>query len=186
MEAQWEKNGYLMRPARAEDADDYYAQNYCPLDREAARLTGCKEAFSKEEVISFFQESLRDENRVFFLILSPDGRIVGEAVINEIDRDLRCGNFRICIFHSAERGQGIGTWAVESVRDHAFEKLKLHRLELDVFSFNTPAVKTYRRAGFRQEGIRRDAVWDGDSYADDILMAMLEEDWRQIKEQKHG
>ncbi|MDD6023787.1 MAG: hypothetical protein PUC06_06080 [Oscillospiraceae bacterium] len=72
----WEKDGYILRPARAEDA--YYEQNYCPLDRETARMTGCREEFTKEEVLAFFRQSLADDERVFFLILSPDGRIIGK------------------------------------------------------------------------------------------------------------
>lgn len=177
----WEKNGYTMRMARAEDAEDYFAQNYCPLDREVARLTGCKEAFAKEEVDAFFHKSLDAADRCFFLIFAPDGRIIGESVINEIDWDLRCANFRIGIFHPADRGHGIGAWATETTRDFAFESLKLHRLELDVYSFNPRAEKTYRKAGFKREGVLRDSVMDGDRYADDILMAMLEEDWRALK-----
>ncbi len=59
--------------------------------------------------------------------------------------------------------------------------MKLHRLELDVFSFNQRAEKAYLRAGFQREGVRRDAVLDGNRYADDILMAILEEDWRRLK-----
>ena len=41
----WEKDGYLLRPARVSDAEDYYAQNYDPLEPETARLTGCRAAF---------------------------------------------------------------------------------------------------------------------------------------------
>lgn len=177
----WEKNGIRIRPARAEDADAYFTQNYCPLDREAARLTGCKTEFSKEEVTSFFLRSLDNPDRRFFLILTSDGRIIGETVISDIDRELRCANFRICIFCPEHRGRGVGTWAVEVTRDYAFEALKLHRLELDVFSFNPRAEQAYRRAGFRREGVRRDAVLDGDTYADDIQMAILEEEWRELK-----
>ena len=59
----WEKDGYILRLARAEDAEDYYRQNYNPLDVEAARLTGSKTRFTREEVVSFFLRSLRDENR---------------------------------------------------------------------------------------------------------------------------
>lgn len=46
-------------------------------------------------------------------------------MINEIDWGLRCANFRIALFHSTERGNGIGTWATEVTRDFAFEKLRL-------------------------------------------------------------
>lgn len=178
----WEKDGYVLRPARREDAEKYYTQNYNPLDREAARLTGCKESFSREEVVHFFLKSMEDADRCFFLLLAPDGRIIGESVLNEIDWELRSANFRTCIFPLAERGKGIGTWMVESIRDFAFEELKLHRLELDVFSFNPRAGKAYEKAGFRVEGVLRDAVKDGDAYGDDILMAILEDEWKAEKQ----
>lgn len=177
----WEKDGYIMRLAKSDDTECYYSQNFNPLEKEAARMTGCKESFTKDEVISFFLKSVNDDDRYFFLIIAPDGRIIGESVINEIDTDLRCANFRIGIFHKDKRGKGIGTWTVENTRDFAFESLKLHRLELDVFSFNTKAIKTYLKAGFKTEGVLRDAVSDGDKYADDILMAILENEWREIK-----
>ncbi|MBN6090150.1 GNAT family N-acetyltransferase [Lactobacillus delbrueckii subsp. bulgaricus] len=56
----------------------------------------------------------------------------------------------------------------------------MHRLELDVFSFNPRAEKAYLRAGFKREGVLRDAVFDRGKYADDILMAILEDDWRTL------
>ena len=180
----WEKAGYLLRPAREEDAGSYFEQNFDPLDPEAARLTGCKASFTREEVVSFFRETVHAEDRYFFLLISPGGRIIGESVINEIDWKLRCGNFRIGIFQETERGKGIGTWITEVTRDFAFADLKLHRLELDVFSFNPRAERAYLKAGFRREGVLRDAILDGDRYADDILMALLEDEWKEIKGQR--
>lgn len=177
----WEKDGFILRPARAEDADAYYSQNYDPLDAQVARLTGCKENFTRKEVVSFFLRCMEDEDRCDFLITAPDGRIIGESVINEIDWDLKCANFRIGIFHPEDCGRGIGSWAVQMTRDFAFEQLKLHRLELDVFSFNPRAERAYLKAGFKREGVLRDAVRDGDGYADDILMALLEDEWRALK-----
>ena len=176
-----EKDGYWIRLAKAEDVTNYYEQNYCPLDKEVARLTGCKEEFTKEEITSFFLKSIGEDDRYFFLIIAPDGKIIGESVINEIDWDLRCANFRIGLYHMTERGKGIGTWATEVTRDFAFEELKLHRLELDVYSFNPRAEKAYIKAGFKREGVLRDAVLDGDKYADDILMSILEDEWRALK-----
>ena len=58
-----EKDGYLIRLAKAEDAANYYGQNYCPLDKEVARFTGCKEEFTEEEVTSFFLKSLDEIGR---------------------------------------------------------------------------------------------------------------------------
>lgn len=121
--------------AKAEDAAGYFEQNFCPLDQEVVRLTGCKEEFTKDEVVSFFMKSLKDDERYFFLIIAPDGSIIGESIINEIDWDLRCANFRIALFHSIERGKGIGTWATELTRDFAFEKLKLIKIQKTNFYY---------------------------------------------------
>ena len=177
----WEMDGYTLRPAQAEDAEPYFQQNYAPLDPEVARLTGCKPEFTHDEVVNFFLHSLDDADRRWFLILAPDGRIVGESVINEIDWNVRSANFRICLFHPEERNRGVGSWAIRTTRDYAFASLGLHRLSLNVYSFNPRAEKAYRAAGFRQEGVLRDALRDGNSYADDILMALLEDDWRALK-----
>ena len=175
-----EKDGYIIRLARAEDAICYYERNYCPLDKEVARLTGSKEEFSKEEVVSFFLKSMEEEDRYFFLIIAPNGEIIGETVINEIDWDVRTANFRICLFRPTQRDKGLGTWATEITRDFAFAQLKLHRLELDVFSFNPRAEKVYTKAGFRRECVSRDAVLDGDQYADSILMSISKHDWEAL------
>ena len=69
---------------------------------------------------------------------------------------------------------------MQTIRDFAFRELKLHRLSLDVFSFNTRAKKAYEKAGFRVEGSLRDAIWDNGVYADDILMSILEDEWQQL------
>ena len=67
-----------------------------------------------------------------------------------------------------------------ATRDFAFGVLGLHRLSLEVFSFNHRAQRVYQKAGFRQEGILRDAVLDGQTYGDIILMSLLEPEWRQL------
>lgn len=179
-----QKDGYCIRQATARDCTAYYEQNYCPLDREVARLTGCKEFFSRKEVASFFLQSLEDGSRRFFLVTAPDGRIVGESVINEIDWEVRSANFRLGLFHPTERGKGLGTWVTKITRDYAFDTLHLHRLALEVFSFNPRAERVYRKAGFLREGVGRDAVRDGEVYGDVIQMSMLEEEWRAVKKRE--
>ena len=177
----WERNGYTLRPARREEGDAYFRAGFDPMDPEVVRLTGSQKNFTREEVLGFFLACFDDPDRRDFLLLDPAGKIIGESTINEIDWELRSANFRIGIFRPAARGKGIGSWMVEVTRDFAFEALKLHRLELDVFSFNPRARRVYEKAGFKVEGVLRDAMKDGDRYADDILMAILEDEWRALK-----
>ncbi|MCD5533603.1 hypothetical protein [Lactobacillus delbrueckii] len=67
MKATWQKDGFTICLAKASDVDDYYFQNYCPLDKGVARLTGCKEHFTKEEVTSFFPKSYRRNGQILLL-----------------------------------------------------------------------------------------------------------------------
>lgn len=175
----WERDGFLLRSASLDDSEPYYERNYRPLDRELVRMTGCKDSFTREEVASFFSNSIDAADRYLFLLISPDNNIVGECVVSEIDPALRSAHFRIAILQNAYRARGLGTWAVQSVCSFVFDELKMHRLELNVFSYNAQAQRVYEKSGFRIEGIRRDAIMFNGRYADDILMAMLEDEWRQ-------
>ena len=56
-------------------------------------------------------------------------------------------------------------------------------MSLDVFVFNQRAIHTYEKVGFKHEGVLRDAIKVGNQYVDDILMSMLEEEWKVIKSQ---
>ena len=55
-----------------------------------------------------------------------------------------------------------------------------------MYSFNPRAEKVYLKAGFKREGVLRDAIMDGDKYADDILMSILEDEWRTLKMQRYA
>ena len=167
----YEKDGYLLRLAESADAENYYHRGFDPMDPEVARLTGSPSEFPKEVVIPFFLKCVEDESRYDFLILSPDGIILGESVLNEIDWDSRRANFRIALFHPEQFGKGIGTWAARCVRDFAFGELGLRRVELTVFTFNPRARRVYEKLGFRQVE---------EIYDDEILMAMSSEDWNAL------
>ena len=178
----WERaDGHVLRLARAGDVDAYWA-GFSQFDPEGARLTGSKDHYEKNEVTGFFLRCVDDPDRRDLLIFSPDGAVLGESVINEIDWEARSANFRIALFGPGARDRGLGSWATALTRDLAFEGLGLHRLELDVFSINPRAERVYAKAGFVREGVLRDAIVlpDG-TYCDDVLMAILEDEWRELR-----
>ena len=135
----WKRDGFLLRSARIDDSEHYFDQNYNPLDKELVIMTGCKDCFTKEEVTCFFKKSIESDERYLFLLIAPDKSIIGECVVSEIDSVLRSAHFRIAILQNAYRARGLGTWAVQSICSFVFDELRMHRLELNVFSFNTQA-----------------------------------------------
>ena len=110
----WEFKGYTMRSSRIEDKDAYYLAGFTECDSGVARMTGSKMHYSKEEVDAYFVNCLNDSTRYDFLIFDPQGSLIGESVINEIDEQARSANFRICIFKSKNCGKGIGSWAIQN------------------------------------------------------------------------
>ncbi len=181
LKAQWTHEGYTLRSFEEGQAEKYYRDCFVKEDPEVDRLTGSSGTFSRDRVVQYYDRVVHDPDRYDFMLIDPQGDFIGESVINEIDWNTRSANFRIVIFSAQHRSRGLGSWAVERTRDFAFAQLKLHRLELDVFSFNPRAQKAYAKAGFRVEGVRKDAVLDGGRYADDILMAILEDEWNSLK-----
>ncbi|HFI0273568.1 TPA: GNAT family N-acetyltransferase [Streptococcus suis] len=177
----WERDGFVLQSFQPGFAEKYYEDCFTKLSAEIDRLTGSSGTYKKEEVVSYYNRIVTDPDRFDFMLIAPDGTFIGEAVINELDKENRSANFRIVIFDEGYLGQGLGSWAVEKTRDFAFEQVSLHRLELEVFSFNPRAKRAYEKAGFRLEGIKRDSQKTADGYADTLIMSILEDEWKTLK-----
>jgi len=77
-------------------------------------------------------------------------------------------------------GRGFAVPMLALVLTEAFRYPEIVRLELNVFSFNTPAIRTYTRLGFLVEGTRRSALAVGNERWDTIIMAMLRSEYSPI------
>ena len=104
------------------------------------------------------------------------GTCVGEAVLNEWDQQNRSCNFRI-LLSPAGRDHGLGTGATRLIVGYGFERLGLHRISLEVYSFNPRARRVYEKAGFRAEGTLRETLRYGDQWIDATVMSILDREW---------
>ena len=153
-------------------------------DPEVGRLTGSvhhssgdsPELWTPEELATIYGAWISAGDRIVWVILeNVTGMIVGEAVLNHLDQDnLSCG-FRIWISRATNRG--LGTEAVRLSMGHAFG-IGLHRVELDVYAFNTRARHIYEKVGFVLEGTKREALRYDDDWVDCHVMGLLASEWR--------
>lgn len=146
-------------------------------DSEARRLTGTHRRFTAEQVTTALRDwSARDDRIDLAVIDRATGRHAGEVVLNELDPDnLSCG-FRIFLT-TEHTNRGLGTEATRLILRHAFDTVGVHRVELEVYSFNPRARRVYEKVGFVYEGTKRHALhWNGE-WIDAYLMAMLADDW---------
>ena len=70
----------------------------------------------------------------------------------------------------------------EKILKYGFEELNLHRIYLTVMKDNLPAIKTYEKCGFIQEGVLRDEYLRADGYVDIVMMAIIKDDWKKESE----
>lgn len=74
--------------------------------------------------------------------------------------------------------RGFGSEAASAVCQVAFQYLKLHRIDASVFDFNPRSMQLLRRLGFRKEGTRREILYRGGRWHDEIVFGLLAEDYR--------
>ena len=80
-------------------------------------------------------------------------------------------------------GKGYGTDAMRIIARYAFEELGLHRLTLNVFAYNTRAIRAYEKNGYVVEGRAAEVIHREGKRWDMVYMGLLREDWvNQMRE----
>ncbi len=74
-------------------------------------------------------------------------------------------------------GKGYGAEATQLLLNYGFTKIRLHRIGLGVYAYNKRAINLYKKLGFKNEGVKREAIfWKGKFY-DLIQMGILQKEW---------
>lgn len=112
------------------------------------------------------------------IALKEEGRLIGSCGLHGIRLPNRCAELGITIGDKKRHGQGYGAEAMRLLCGFGFDSLGLHRIELQVYSYNRRAIRCYEKCGFRAEGLRREArFWEG-RWHDVIWMSLLEHEFR--------
>jgi len=131
----------------------------------------------------WFDAIKHQEDRVYFSILLLDEenpeKIIGNCAIQNINVKNRACSCGITIGEKEYQGIGYGTEAMEMLVEYGFNTLNMNRIELVVYEFNIRAYKSYKKVGFIEEGRKRQARYHNGKYYDEVIMAILREDWEK-------
>jgi diamine N-acetyltransferase len=122
-------------------------------------------------------ETQGKERFLFVICRLNDGQPVGNCGLFDIDYVNGSAGIGITIGEKALWGQGLGTDAMFALLDFGFGQLRLERLWLEVYDFNSRARRSYEKCGFVLEGTERHAVYKGGKFLDVQLMSVLRDEW---------
>jgi [ribosomal protein S5]-alanine N-acetyltransferase len=135
--------------------------------------------FSEEGQAVLIAELLSDHERgagLPHVILGSVGQVAGRITLSNIVR----GAFQSCVFgywvDAAQRGQGLATAAVASVKTIAFAELGLHRMEAGTLLHNVASQRVLRRNGFHPIGVAQDYLHIGGRWQDHVLFQVIAPD----------
>jgi RimJ/RimL family protein N-acetyltransferase len=92
----------------------------------------------------------------------------------------RSAEFWIYIGDGSARGKGIADEASRLLLRFGFLTLGLNRIFLHVDTSNEPAIRLYKRLGFTQEGVCRQAAFADGKFVDRILFAILFDEFKDV------
>jgi len=72
--------------------------------------------------------------------------------------------------------RGFGVEAGKLISYYGVDVLGLRRIEAKVYEYNVLSMNSLRRNGFRQEGVLRQAGFDGERYWDLVIFGILKEE----------
>ncbi|MCJ7648924.1 MAG: GNAT family N-acetyltransferase [Candidatus Lokiarchaeota archaeon] len=135
----------------------------------------------------WFDAIKHQEDSVYFSILLLDEedpeKIIGNCAIQRINAKNRACSCGITIGEKEYQSKGYGPEAMEMLVEYGFNTLNMNRIELVVYEFNIRAYKSYQKVGFIEEGRKRQARYHNGKYYDEVIMAILREDWEMKAEE---
>lgn len=110
---------------------------------------------NKEKVKKFIIKSLTDKTNLHYAIVDEKDEYLGTISLKNINLIDFNAEYAIVLRKKAI-GSGAAKEATEAILDIAFNKLKLHKVYLNVLSDNIRAIKFYEKMFFIYEGEFRD------------------------------
>jgi RimJ/RimL family protein N-acetyltransferase len=110
--------------------------------------------------------------------IEVNGVLIGQCGLRDFDEAHRTCELGITIGDKDYWGRGYGRDAVRVLVDHAFRHRNMRKVFLRVWGNNERGIRSYRAAGFVEEGRLRQHVWSAGEYVDLVLMGVLRDEWR--------
>lgn len=150
-------------------------------DPEVSRWTTAPYPYSRADAETFvgLVAEWWEEGVETVWAIRRDGELAGMIGLHRITRHPHGGDAEVGFWGvAAHRGQGVVSEAVGAVVEYAFGELGLARVTWRAVAGNIPSARTARAAGFRYEGMMRQALASARGRDDGWVAGLLASDDR--------
>lgn len=125
----------------------------------------------------FESQSATKELYNFAIETLKERKYIGGCGINNLDWKNSVATIGIFIGDKEYWSKGYGSDTLNILIKFIFEQMNIHKIKLNVFSFNKRAIKCYEKCGFKTEGILREEIFRNGKYYDEIIMGLLRDEY---------
>jgi ribosomal-protein-alanine N-acetyltransferase len=138
-------------------------------------------AATPAEYRDYLRRSRRNSQESFFVVAADSGALAGVINLNDIVRYAQQSATLGYYAFTPHAGAGLMRAGLVLVIQHAFNELRLHRLEANIQLTNGRSRSLVRGLGFVREGVARGYLKIGGRWRDHERWALLADDWRSAR-----
>jgi len=132
---------------------------------------------SMDEVMRRYRQIRSDPTMELFIIETHRAERIGMLGYDNLSVERRSCRVYIGIGEKQYWSQGYGSDAMRALLQHQFAELQLDRVYLSVYDFNDRAIASYRKCGYRVDGVRRNVALVDGQWCDSIEMSISASDF---------
>ncbi len=137
---------------------------------------------SMEEINRRYRQIRSDPSMELFMIETLEGERIGMIGYDTYSPERRSFRVYIGIGEKEYWSKGYGTDAMCTLLAWGFRDLRVERVYLSVYDFNDRAIASYRKCGYRVDGVRRNVALVDGQWCDSIEMSVTQADFDRCQD----
>jgi len=129
----------------------------------------------------WFVEISKEESLRKMFVITKDGNPIGICGLINIDKENKSADVAIILGEKNQRCKHFGSESLELLLNYGFKKLKLHRIEAEIFEYNKRSVNLFEKLNFKFEATMRDKLWRDGKWWDVKLYSILSSEVNQLR-----
>ena len=126
-------------------------------------------------------QKLQGKENIRLGIFLPDGTVIGDVALQDIDYKNCCCSVGIGIAKICNRFKGYGREAIALIVNYGFRFLSVERITANTADINIPCQRALERCGFELEGRERKAMFLDGSWHDRMHYSILREEYEVLR-----